>query len=94
MRDVMAGGERVRAQVVSDIRLLVKRDKSHSSLLKAASDRVGKLTVGTSQVMDAAVSQLAAQHRFSSEGAASADLLGHMELLTDILGEIPKKGSR
>jgi len=94
MRDVMAGGENVRAQVQSDINLLVKRNKSRVSLVKTAGDRVQQLKVGTSRVLDAAVSQLAAQHRFSSDSAAKADLLGYIEILADLLSAIRQRRGR
>lgn len=94
MRDVMAGGENVRAQVRSDINLLVKRNKARLILVKTARQRVQQLTVSTSREFDVAVSQLAIQHRFGSESEARADLLGHIELLSDLLGEIGKRRGR
>lgn len=94
MRDVMAGGENVRAQVRSDIKLLVKGNKSRLGLVKTAGERVRQLKVGTSRVLDVAVSQLEVQHRLTSDSGARADLIGYIELLADLLGEIRQKRGR
>ncbi|MGI8402727.1 MAG: GSU2403 family nucleotidyltransferase fold protein [Gemmatimonadaceae bacterium] len=93
IRDVIAGGEAVQAQVRSDIELLVKRHKSRSGLVKTARDRVHQLTVGSSRLVDTAVAQIVIQHRFGSDGAARADLVGNMELLANLLDEIAERPS-
>lgn len=94
MRDVTAGGEDVRAQVGSDIDLLIKNNKSRTKLLNTASKTVHDLTVGRSRVFDAAVEQLEVYHSFSSESAARADLLGNMEMLRDLLGLTGRRPTR
>ncbi len=92
MRDVTAGGEDVRVAVGNDIKSLMKTDKSRKSLLEAAHRGVHGLTVGRGRVLDAAVEQLEINHRFSSEGAARADLIGNMEILSNLLAEIQPVG--
>lgn len=94
IRDVMAGGESVRSQVRSDIKLLVKRMKSRESQVRTARDRLHQLATGASRVLDAAVSQVAVQHRFSSDSAVRADLLGHIEILSALMSDIQGKRGR
>jgi len=87
IRDVMAGGEAVRAEVRSDITVLVNRNKSRQNLVKTARNRLHRLTTGPDSVLEAAVRQLTVQHRFRSEDAAKADLIGYLEILSVILDE-------
>lgn len=94
MRDVMSGGEDVRTQVLNDIRALVRQDKSRLALIKTAEGRLRRLGIGTTSALDGAVSQLVVQQRFTSDGAARADLLGYTEILADLLGEIRPKRDR
>lgn len=94
IRDVMAGGERVRSQVRSDIEVLVKRVKSRRGEIRTARERLRQFSDGSSRVLDAAVSQVALQHRFSSDSAARADLVGNIEMLSVLLSEIQRKPGR
>ena len=94
IRDVMAGGERVRSRVRSDIKVLVKRVKSRKSQIRTARDRLSHLTTDSTRVFDAAVGQVALQHGFRSDAAARADLLGYIEILSDLLSDIQAKANR
>ena len=90
LRNVMAGGEKVRDQVRTDIAQLAKRSISPMNLVATAEDRVRRLTNDPGGALDAAVSQLQEQHRWPSESAAKADLLGYIEILADLLHEIQR----
>lgn len=85
IRDVMNGGEEVRAQVARDVSELA-RSKVVLRWTKTARNQLHQLIRRPSQVMEAAETQLSHREGSLSASAARADLNGHLEILVDLLG--------
>jgi hypothetical protein len=84
IRDVMAGGERVRDRVAEDFHSLKCPKSSRKRYLRTAEQTIRQFATMPTTTLDAAATQLA-EREGMPEDAARADLRGYLEMLQEIL---------